>query len=79
LQTPTVLWRGRGTTSPSYLLNVYGVSEVRQAEVHTAEPLVPKPSALEVELAIERLKSHKSPGNDQIPVKLINPLRSLTY
>jgi hypothetical protein len=33
-----------------------GVSDVRQAEIHTAEPLVPEPSALEVELAIEKLK-----------------------
>ena len=44
---------------------------VRQAEIHTAEPLVPEPSALEVELAIEKLKSHKSPGIDQIPAELI--------
>jgi hypothetical protein len=27
---------------------------------------VPVPSAFEVELAIEKLKSHKSPGFDQI-------------
>jgi hypothetical protein len=40
---------------------------------HTAEPLVPEPSALEAELAIEKLKSHKSPGIDQIPAELINP------
>ena len=39
----------------------------------TAEPLVPEPSALEVELAIEKLKSHKSPRIDQIPAELINP------
>jgi hypothetical protein len=32
---------------------------------------VPEPSALEVELAIENLKSHKSPGIDQIPAELI--------
>jgi hypothetical protein len=38
---------------------------------YTAELLVPEPSALEVELAIEKLKSHKSPGIDQIPAKLI--------
>ena len=50
---------------------MHGVSEVRQAEIHTAEPLVPEPSALEVELAIEKLKCHKSPGIDQIPAELI--------
>ena len=43
----------------SQILNVHGVSDVRQAEIHTAEPLVPEPSALEVELTIEKLKSHK--------------------
>ena len=32
---------------------------------------MPEPSALEVELAIEKLKSHKSPGTDQIPAELI--------
>jgi len=55
----------------SQILNVHGVSEVRQVEIHTAEPLVPKPSALEVELAIEKLKSHVSPGIDQIPAEMI--------
>jgi hypothetical protein len=51
----------------SQILNVHGVSDVRQAEIHTAELLVSEPSALEVELAIAKLKSHKLPGNDQIP------------
>jgi hypothetical protein len=31
-----------------------------------AEPLVPGPSNLEVELAIAKLKKYKSPGGDQI-------------
>jgi hypothetical protein len=52
-------------------LNVHGAKDVRQAEIHTAEPLVPEPSAFEVELAIEKLKSHISQGNDQIPTELI--------
>jgi hypothetical protein len=30
-----------------------------------------EPSALEVELAIEKLKNHKSPGIDQIPAEQI--------
>ena len=55
----------------SQLLNVHGVKDVRQAEIHTAEPLVPEPGAFELELAIEKLKSHKSPGIDQIPAELI--------
>jgi hypothetical protein len=52
-------------------LNVHGVSDVRQVEIHTAQWLVPEPSALDVELDIEKLKSHKSPGIDQIPAELI--------
>jgi hypothetical protein len=55
----------------SQIFNVHGVSDVRQTEIHTAEPLVPVPSALEVELAIEKLKCHKSPGINQIPAELI--------
>ena len=35
------------------ILNVHGFSDVRQAEIHTAEPLVPEPSALKVEIALE--------------------------
>jgi hypothetical protein len=55
----------------SRLLNVHGDNDVKQTETHTAEPLVPEPSAFEVEMAIEKLKRYKSPGIDQIPAKLI--------
>jgi len=48
------------------LLNAHGVNDVRQTEIHTAEPLVPELSDCEVELAIEKLKRHKSPGIYQI-------------
>ena len=54
----------------SQQLNVHGVNDVRHTEIHTAEPLVPKPSAFEVELDIEMLNGHKSPGIDQIPAEL---------
>jgi hypothetical protein len=40
-------------------------------QLHTAEPLVPETYALKFDLAIEKLKSHKSPGIDQIPAKMI--------
>ena len=70
LQTPTLLWLGGEKISPSYS-NLHGVKDVGQAEIHTAEPLVPEPSFPEVELAIDKLKSHKSPGIDQIPAELI--------
>ena len=55
----------------SQLLNVHEVKDVTQAEIHTVEPLVPEPSAFKVELAIEKLKNHKSPGIEQIPAELI--------
>ena len=32
---------------------------------------MPEPGAFEFELAIEKLKSHKSPGIDEIPAELI--------
>jgi hypothetical protein len=53
------------------LLAVHRVSDVRQIEVHTAEPLVPDPSPFKVESAIAKLKMYKSPGSDQIPAELI--------
>ena len=40
----------------SRLLNVREDKDVRQAEIHTVEPLVPEPSAFEVELSIGKLK-----------------------
>jgi hypothetical protein len=45
---------------------------IRQTEIYTAEPLVPEPSAFEIEMAIERLNRHKSLGTDQIPAELFN-------
>jgi len=42
----------------SQLFNLHGFKDAGQAEIHTTEPLVPAPSASEVELAIDKLKSH---------------------
>jgi hypothetical protein len=53
------------------VLNVHRVHDVRQMDIHTAEPLVPEPSLVEVEIAIVKLNSYKSPGTDQIPAELI--------
>ena len=39
---------------------MHGVKDVGQAEIHTAELLVPEPSASEIELAIDKLKSQIS-------------------
>ena len=63
----SVTWRNHF----SQLFKVHGVSDVRQNKIRTEEPLVPEPSALEVEMAIEKLKRYKSPGNGQIPVEVI--------
>jgi hypothetical protein len=43
----------------SLLLNVLEDNDIRQVEIHTAEPLVLQPSAFEIEMAIEKLKRHK--------------------
>ena len=53
------------------LLNIHGINNVRQTEIHTAKPLIPAPSAFKIEMAIEKLKSHKSSGIDQIPAEKI--------
>jgi len=55
----------------SQLFNVHTISDVRQTEIHTAEPLVPEPCAIEFEMDIEKLKGYKSPSIDQIPAELI--------
>jgi hypothetical protein len=55
----------------SQLLKVHGVHDVRQTEIHTAELLVPEPSAAEVEMAIEKQKKTQITGIDQIPAELI--------
>jgi hypothetical protein len=36
-----------------------------------AEPLVPEPSAFKNEMAIEKLRRHKSLGTDELPAELI--------
>jgi len=54
----------------SQLFNFLGVKDVERVEVHTAELLVPEPSAAEFELDIDKVKSYKSPGFDQIPSEL---------
>jgi hypothetical protein len=49
----------------SQLFNIYSVSEVRQTEMHTTEPIVPNPSTFSFEMAFEKLKRHISPSIDQ--------------
>jgi hypothetical protein len=53
------------------VLNVHGVHDVRQVGIHTAEPLVPEPSLIEVEIPIGKLKRCETPGTDHILTELI--------
>jgi hypothetical protein len=53
------------------VLNVHGIHDVRQMDIHMAEPLIPQPSLVKVEIAIGKLKSYRSLGTDQIPAELI--------
>jgi hypothetical protein len=46
----------------SQILNVHGANDVRQTEIHTAQSPVPEPSASEIEVPIEKLKTHRSSG-----------------
>jgi len=54
----------------SWLLYVTQVNDIRQTEIHTAEPLLPETRAFEFELVIEDIKSHNSPVVDQISAEL---------
>jgi hypothetical protein len=52
-------------------LNAHNVSDVKQIDAHTVEPLVPGLSHLEVEIAITKLKKYKLPSSDQILSELV--------
>jgi hypothetical protein len=53
------------------VLNVHGVHNVRQKDIRTAVPLVPRPNLVEVEISVRKLKSYKSPVTDHILAELI--------
>jgi hypothetical protein len=57
---------------------VHKVSDIRQIEIHTAEPLVPDPRPAEVEIAIAELKRCKLPCDDQIVAELIQAVGETT-
>ena len=57
--TPRIFARYRNHISQLWIL--YGVNDVKQTEKHTKEPIVPEPSAFDVERATEKLKTYKSP------------------
>jgi hypothetical protein len=60
----------RWKNSSNHVLNVHGVHDVRQMDIHAAEPLMSEPSLVEVEIAIGKLKSCKYPGTNNIRAKL---------
>jgi hypothetical protein len=72
LKSHSILARWRNYFSQ--VLNVHGVNDVRQAEIHTAELLVGEPSVSEIELAMDKIKSHKSQGIDQISAELVKEM-----
>jgi hypothetical protein len=43
-------------------LNVHGISDIRQTEIHKAEPFVLEPRASEFKMATENFKMYKSPA-----------------
>jgi hypothetical protein len=51
------------------LLNVHNVFDVRQIEVHTAEPLITGPSHLQVQIAIGKLKKYVARPQSKFPTR----------
>jgi hypothetical protein len=59
LQTATLFWlSGTPFLSAVQCPNVYLCYKDRQTDIHTRQPLVPEPSAFDIELATENLKGH---------------------
>jgi len=54
----------------SQLLNVHEVNNVRQIEIHKAEPLVPEPSACEFEMAVENVNKTQITGYRSNPRRI---------
>jgi hypothetical protein len=61
------------------VINVHGIHDVRQMDIHMAEPLIPEPSLVRVEIAIGKLKSYKSPSTDHILAELIKAVGEMLY
>jgi hypothetical protein len=53
-------------------LNVHRIGDVRQIEIHTAQPLIPEPRPFEFEIFIAELKKYKSPNSDRISAEVIH-------
>jgi hypothetical protein len=42
------------------VVNVYGISDISQTEIHSPELVISEPSSFEVEIAIGKLKRYES-------------------
>jgi hypothetical protein len=60
----------------SQLLNMHNISDVRQREIHAAQPLVPGPSLLEFGI-VAKLKRNEWPSNHQISAEMIQASREM--
>jgi hypothetical protein len=54
------------------LLNEHGNDNVRQTEIHIAEPLKLQPSHFEVKAATPKLERYESQGTEQIPAEMVH-------
>jgi hypothetical protein len=61
----------RWTKYFSQLFNVSKFSDVSQGEIQPAAHIVTVQSTSEVDMVIEKLKTHKSPGIEQITAELV--------
>jgi hypothetical protein len=52
-------------------VNVHGINDVKRAEMHTSEQLVPETSSFKVQITIEKQKRYKLSHIDQIMVELV--------
>jgi len=78
LEIASVLVTWRKHFSKLFVVEEFKV--VRQRQTHTAETLVPQPSAFVVEMLFEKLKRHMPLSNDQIPAELIKTgARTILY
>jgi hypothetical protein len=53
------------------VLYVHGDHDVRQMDIQTTEPLMLEPSLVEMQIAIGKFKSYKSPGTDHPLIEMI--------
>jgi hypothetical protein len=55
----------------NHVVNVHGVHDIKNMDIHKAEPLMPEPSLVEVEIDIGKLKSFNYAVTGNIRTKLI--------